>query len=452
MSTSATSVFTGTSTFSSDFAQVVTRAQQIASLPMNQLTAENTTLTSEQGALSSLSSTFSSLQASLLALDPLVSAGNYAISYSDSTVASATASNGALLGNYSLHVIDPGSQASATSLMGVADPTTSSISTASSFRLIANGQEYDNITPASNTLSSLADAINSATQGSVQATIVNMGSTASPNYQLSLQNSNYGALPITLDDGNGGDDLLGTPTTATSVQYQVNGQPATGDPLTSDTRSLTLAPNLTVTVLAAGTTNINVYQSTSDVTNQLTAFVKAYNTAEQALDAQRGSGGPLSGQGVINTISQAMQAVSGYRSTSGSIRSLADLGITFDKTFTMVFDPSVLSAAAQKDPQSVNTFLGNSTTGGFLKAANDSLNSLTDSTTGAIPVTLLQIAGVISDNTAKITGDQDQINTLTANLNAQMAAADAAIAEMQQQAIYFANMFDAMSTDQSSLK
>ena len=40
---------------------------------------------------------------------------------------------------------------------------------------------------------------------------------------------------------------------------------------------------------------------------------------------------------------------------------------------------------------------------------------------------------------------------MTVNLNAQMAAADALIASLQQQVTYFTSMFEAMRTNQASL-
>ena len=243
MSTSTSAVFTGSSTYSSDFAQVIKRAQQIASLPISLLNNEKTTLTSQQTALGALGSSFTSLQASLLSMDSAMSSGNYGVTYSNSAVASATASTGALLGTYSLQVVDSGSLGSATSAVTgaatVTDPTKSNISSAFAFSLTANGQQYNNIVPTTNTLSGLADAINTATNGAVQATVVNMGSASAPSYQLSVQNTKYGSQPITLNDVNGGANLLANATPGTSVQYRVNGQPATGDPLSADTRTLT---------------------------------------------------------------------------------------------------------------------------------------------------------------------------------------------------------------------
>src|SRR4051794_34523421 len=144
MSSSTSSIFTGSSTFSNDFAQVITRAQKIASLPISLLNNQKNSLTAEQSALNSLSVAFSSLQASVIALSSAANGSNTAVSYSDSSVATATAASGVLPGVYSIEVVDPGSLASATSAAaGVTDPATTSISSAGSFTLHANGKVFD---------------------------------------------------------------------------------------------------------------------------------------------------------------------------------------------------------------------------------------------------------------------------------------------------------------------
>jgi flagellar hook-associated protein 2 len=451
MSTSTSPIFNGTSTFSADFSQVISRAVSIASLPINELNTTKTTLTGEQSALSSLSDTFASLQSAVSAIGTATSSGNYAVSSSDSTVASASAASGALLGTYSLEVVDPGSQARAASTATVTDPTTDSISSSPVFTLMANGQTYNNIMPppGANTLTSLVSAINTATQGAVQATIVNVGSPSQPSYQLSVQNTAYGDLPITLNDGSG--NLLGAPTIATPVQYRINGQPdASHDPISSDTRSLILSPDLSVNVLKAGSTDITVGQSTTAIANAINGFVKAYNSAAQSLGGQRGSGGgALAGQSLINTLSQSLDAITGY-SNSGPIQSMADLGLTFDSNGVLSFDSSVLSQAAQRDFSSVINFLGSPTSGGFLQTAANTLNGILDSTTGAIPALLNSISGEISDTDNQINRNQDRVDQLQKDLTAKMSAADAAIAQMQQQLTYVTNLFAAMTNTQQN--
>jgi flagellar hook-associated protein 2 len=450
MSTSSNAIFSGGSRYSNDFAQVIDRAVRIASLPINQLNNQQTQLSSESSALTSLSGTFTSLQSSISSLSSSLGGSTYSVSYSDGTVATALAGASALPGTYTLQVVDPGSRASVLSNATVTDPTTTSISSSGTFTLNVNGQSYDNIQPATNSLLSLASAINTATAGAVQATVVNVGSPATPSYQLSIQNQKYGPVSaLTLDDGSG--NILGAPTTATAVQYRVNGQPAV-TPISGDTRTITLAPDVTVSVLKAGSTDITISQSTAGLASGITGFVNAYNSALKALDGQHGqNNGSLAGQSIINTLSQSLRSLTGYAGT-GSIQSIAEIGLTFDKDGVLSFDSSVLSAAASKDFKGVTDFLGSATDGGFLKAATGVLNSITDSVTGILPTAISSVAGEIKNTNTQISQNQDRVDQLKERLSAQMAAADALIASMEQQVTYMTNLFTAMTANQNAMK
>lgn len=446
---SVSGVFTGNSTYSSDFTQVINRAVQIASLPIDQLTTEKSSLSNEQTALSNLANSFSSLQSALSSLNTAADTSRYAVSYSDNTVALASASSGALPGTYTVQVVDAGTQARANSTATVGDPAKTSISSATTFTLTVNGKTYADIKPAASTLNSLADAINSATKGDVQATVVNVGTNAAPSYQLSIKNGAYGASTITLTGDNA--NLLGEPSAATSVEYRINGEPG-GSPLSSDTRTLAIAPDLSLTVLKAGTTDVTVGQSTSAIVAALNGFVTAYNAVTTALDGQRGSSnGPLSGQSIVSTLAEAMRQIAGY-SGAGSVKSISDLGLTFDKNGVLSFDAATLTATASKDFKGVTDFLGSvSGTGGFLKAANDSLKSITDSTSGVISAASSSVARQIAATDTRIADTQERVDQMKYNLNAQMAAADALIASLQQQVTYFTSMFSAMQTNARSM-
>ena len=222
MSTSSSPIFTG-SRFQRLLAKVISRAVSIASLPMNQLSNDVTTLGSEQTTLSSLSTTFSTLQSAVSSLNTAASSGNYSVSSSLTTVATATASNSAMPATYTLEVDYGGTPSTAASTTTVTHPTTQSISSAGNFTLSANGQQYTIVPPPdSNTLHSSVTAINSETQGAVQATVVNIGTFSQPSYELSLQSTMFSADDITLDDGSG--NILGATSEGSPLQYRVNGQ------------------------------------------------------------------------------------------------------------------------------------------------------------------------------------------------------------------------------------
>src|SRR5271157_4917278 len=122
--------FNGSSTFSSSFQQVLTRAVQLASLPMQQMQNNVNDLTNQQNELTKLESTFVSLDTAVSAIDS-AAAGTISTTVSDPTVVSATASSSALPGTYSILVNSLGSYTTTLSQAGspvVADPTTQGIS------------------------------------------------------------------------------------------------------------------------------------------------------------------------------------------------------------------------------------------------------------------------------------------------------------------------------------
>src|ERR1700733_9115157 len=105
MSTSSATpiTFSGSSTYSSAFQQVITRAVGIASLPMQALQSQVTTLTSQQSELSAVGADFSALQSALQAVGT-AAAGSPVAQVSDASAISATATAGALAGTYTIQV------------------------------------------------------------------------------------------------------------------------------------------------------------------------------------------------------------------------------------------------------------------------------------------------------------------------------------------------------------
>ncbi len=436
MSSTPSTLQASTSKYSADLQQVLSRAIAIASLPLNQLNSQLTTLQNRSTALNSLNGKFAALQSALQGVSNAVVSASAQVS--DSSVLTAQSDATAKAGSYAIHVVTAGAPSSALSqgtLPVVTDPSTQSISAASSFTLTVDGTPVT-VTPAANTLSALADAINSS-GANVSATIVNLGSPSAPDYKLSLQSTKLGNITIQLNDGT---DLMGTLSAGSEAQYQVNGNPAT--PISSDSSTVTIAPGVTVDLLASGDSTVVVSQSSSAQANALSSFVAAYNAAVDALNANRGSGGgALTGDALINTLSQSLRNMSGFTGGAGSVQNLTDLGLTFDKTGHLNFDQTVFANASAAHPSDLSAFLGSPSTGGFLKDATDVLSGLADPATGAIEATVTSALTAIDNQNQKISDEQTRIDTITTALTAKISTADALIASLEQQANYFTTLF-----------
>jgi flagellar hook-associated protein 2 len=430
--------FSGSSTFSADFQAVIERVVSRAQIPLQTKQAQVSALNGQQSALNQLTSTLTGVQLAVDALSDAVN-GPPVVTVSDGTALSGTATSTALKGTYSVQVDDIGSSTTTLSLDGltsVSDPSISSVSSSRSFTLTVNGVGHS-LTLASGTLDALVDAVNNASAG-VQATIVNVSSTSTPDYRLAISSTGFGGDTIQLNDGSA--DLLNTLSTGTPVKYKINGSPVD---IQSNSRDVTLSPGLTVSLKKTTTSPVTVTTgpSIASLNSALSGLASAYNAAFDNLTQHRGqNGGALSGQSIVYTVTNALRAIAQYAGGSGSVASLTDLGLALGSTGHLNFNPGNVTDSTVA---AAKAFLGNETSSGFLKTAKDRLTSLTDASTGVLQVNVQTIQDRIKAETKLIADDQSRISTLQQNLLNQLSRADAVIAGLQSQANYFQQVFQA---------
>jgi flagellar capping protein FliD len=301
------------------------------------------------------------------------------------------------------------------------------------------------ITPDDNTAESVAGAINEnvAASAKVTATVINKGTEETPDYRIQLEANDVGALPLDIVDAN----LQNQTTAGALAQYVVNNS---GKVVTSSSRQVTVSDGLTVSLLSSNSGNpvsITVSRSTSALISSLAAFTTAYNDVVDELDLQRGaSQGSLGGQSIVSDLKDALRGISTYNEFGGPIMFGLELGTDGHLTF----DQFKLFYADLSSSASVTNFFGSASGGGFIKLATDALTKVEDSTSGLIAKAKSNIQTQIDDTNTKISDKQAQVDALNERLLAQMSAADAAIAAMEQQYSYLYSMFSAMDTANKS--
>ena len=438
-----TGIFTGTSAYSQDFQNVINRAVAIASMPITLLTDQQTTLTNQSNELSTVDSKFAALQSAIQGISDAMSGSSFQTTISDPTAVSASVSDGVAEGVYSINVISPGSYASSLTTNtwnSTADPS----GNPSTYSLVVGGQSYS-FTPTDNSAATVASTINSQFGNMVNATAVNVGSTASPEYKISLQSTSLGPNTLDIQDSSGNSLQTQQQPPGEEAEYQVDNS---GANVYSTTSTVTIATGLTVDLLAASTgpVDITVTRSTSALDSALSTFASAYNAAATELDNQRGqTGGPLQGQAIVNSLSQALASISTY-SSSDSIGNLHNLGLDLGANGQLTYTETTLLSTDFGNSSGVDTFLGSATGGGFLEAATNTMTSLEDPTTGLIKTTEADLTSQISALGTTISAKQTQVSNLQTQLQNQMAQADAAISTMEQQYSYLTSMFSAMQT------
>ena len=440
MSTSPVTGFQGISTFAGDLQQAFNRAVAIASLPIQQLTNAKNRFDGQAAELGQFGTLFTNLENAVQALSSSGGSNSLAATVSDPSVLQANAGAGALTGTYTIQVLDPGSFSSSLSNAGspvVTDPSSQSISSSTSFTLTVGGTNYT-IHPSSQSLNNLAQAIN-ASGAPVQATVINLGSPSAPDYRLAIQATNLGNVAIQLNDGT--NNLLNSVATGTNGSYTVNGQPPGG--ISTDSRSVTIGPGLTVNLLAAGTSTVTVAGSPTGISNALTSFVNAFNAIVAEIGKNRGqAGGELAGDSVLQTMQSVLRQVINYTAPSGNITSLTQLGVEFTQQGTLTFNQSTLTSLPPDQISQALSFFGDANSGGFLQSATNSLNNLTDPVSGLLTGDLQSVEEQSQHEAQAISDATDRLNQLQTNLQAQLAAADALIATLQQQTQFIDGLFN----------
>ena len=144
------------------------------------------------------------------ALSSAFGSSSFTSNIDDGSAGVVNLSDSATTGSWSVNVSDYGASTTfvLSGLAGVADPSTSAYvsSSAESIVIDADGPGSGaavtlSLHPANQSLNALVDEINKVAGTKVQASIVNVGSGSSPNYQLSLQSRTVSPADIKLVDG-----------------------------------------------------------------------------------------------------------------------------------------------------------------------------------------------------------------------------------------------------------
>ena len=121
---------------------------------------------------------------------------------------------------------------------------------------------------------------------------------------------------------------------------------------------------------------------------------------------------------------------------------MSDIGLEFDQTGHLTLDATTFNQAAATNMSDVLNFLGSASgQTGVIGAASSVLTGINDSTNGILPQETTTLGNELTTLGNQINDDQTNVNQLQSNLTAQMAAADASIATLEQQSSYLQMMF-----------
>jgi flagellar hook-associated protein 2 len=369
---------------------------QVEQQPLTALAQKEASYQAKLSAFGTMQGALSTLQTAAQALKNSSTFTGKSATASDSTVLSASATNTAAAGSYSVTVKQLAKFNAIRSDTNYAN-TTDTFNTGTLSISVGGGTAVDvTIDSNNNTLTGIRKAINDANTG-VTASIVNDGTTN--RLVLSSKTSgSAGQISVSVSNESSGEtySLGGLDTTSGSIfvtqtaddaMLDVNGIAITrSSNVVSDAiEGVTL--NLTKgTQLNPATTTVTVAANTSGVTSAVDAFVKAYNDSVgqlktlTAYDTANKKASVLTGDSTARSIQAQLNSLvwSNVSGVNGGISSLSDIGISLQKDGKLSVDSSKLSAALADPTKDVASLFTQTTDGnkGIAVRFNDMLTGI----------------------------------------------------------------------------
>lgn len=453
-----------------DINGIISKLMQVEQQPLIALARKEASYQSKISALGSLQSALSSLKTAASAMVPSTGQTaaakytSYSATVADSTIASASASTGAVAGAYSLEVT---SLAKSHQLMSAAylSGETTVVGAVGETIVIERGSVSGGIftgktgtspititiDDTNKTLAGIRDAINAAKAG-VTATIVT---------------GDTGAQLVLTGDSPGTKDIIRTTGTLAAMNYNpvdqsgslTQKQPATdaviklnGVTVTKQSNTITDALTGVSLTLAKETTSATTVTVSKNTTSTLTAsfaaLAKAYNDLAKAMnelgsyDAETQKGGPLLGNTTLRSVESRMRRVLGEvpAGATGTYTRLAQVGITLQRDGTMAVDSSKLQTAATADFESVTSLA--SALGSALKSATDSMVG----TGGTIPSATAGLNASINDINDRREAFALRLTQVEARYRKQFTALDTMISSMNSTSAYLTQQLASLSS------
>jgi len=441
-----------------DTAGIVSKLMAIEATPLNQLTKNQDSFQTKITAYGQIQSNLSQFQSSVLGLSNINALKTVTATSSDSSIVSATATSGAVAGNYAITVnqlaqaqqLVSNGQSSATAAIGSGTPTTVTFDfgtiTGTKTNQIynagttftSNGVASKSITvdSSNNTLSGIRDAINGAGMG-VTASIINDGS-ASP-FRLIITNNQTGVANsmriLVSGDASVSGLMTEDPTDPTKQNFQET-TAALNANLTIAGVSVTKASNVITDAISGvsltlnktnvgSTVNLSLTNNTSGLSTSITSFVSSYNTLNNSLksltsyDLTTRKGAELYGESTVRAISRQIKnlVLTSLPKDSNPFLVLNNIGITFQKDGSLGIDNTKLNNAITNNYGAVtNLFAANASTSDALVKFT---SSTSDTQVGSYPVNVATMPSqgkLVGNSPAGLVIDGTN-NTLSVTLN-----------------------------------
>jgi flagellar hook-associated protein 2 len=413
------------------------------------LVVEQRDAQSRQSALGTFASKLATLKAAVDKLrDPTRALARTATS-SDADVLGATAGSGALAGTTEITVDWLARSSIATSANGKssADAVVAAGSGSFSFQ-VGDGDVQTVPIDGTTTLGGLATAINDLDAG-VTATVVNLGTTAAPDYRLRVASRETGTeneITIVTDDTDLG---VAVTQTARDAQFTVSGF---ATPFTRSSNVINdVIPGVTLTLKdSGGPVSVTVatdaeavrtdVEAVVNAFNDLVAYVEQQSTVEQdASSSDRDVvSGPLAFDGTVRAIIEGLRTSisAAVEDLDETYSLLAEVGVTSTQDGRLALDADALEAALGSDEGGVAAlFAGSGAAGGVFDRVYDYIAGVTQAG-GLLETRTEGIATTLESLQSRIDAGELQVSAFEQNLRDTFTSLELLVSRLQSQSAF----------------
>ena len=443
-----------------DVEGIIAKLMQVEQQPLAALASREAQFTSRLSTLGTISGALSAFQTAATALKTAGSTTAYGFSSADTTSVTGSAGTTSAAGTYSVTVTQlaqaqrlvASGQTALGANIGDGTPTTLSFS----FGTVAGGT-FDNnagtysgatftadpartavqvqIDIKNNTLAGIRDAINAANAG-VTAAIVNDG-TATP-YRLTITSNATGATNSLKIDVSGNAALATLLASDPAGSQNLRQTQAALDANLSISGIAINRPTNTVSDAIQGVTfkvsklasdvTVTIARDSTNITSALKGIVDSYNDANKAIQSATGLKAVLQGDSSTVSVLTRLRSALGtiLNGDGGSITSLSQLGLSFQKDGSLQFDSSKAQGAIDADPASVMS---------VVTSFGKSLSTLADSLVGPEGAMQAHTDGInrsIADLTRRSDAISRRLVGVEARYRKQFTALDVLLSNLQQ--------------------
>lgn len=315
-----------------------------------------------------------------------------------------------------------------------------------------------------NTLAGLKTAINNS-GAAVTASIVNVGTSGSPDYRIIVQSKNTGTANAVTVSGTligGTDPFAGggqVVQAAADALFSVNGLTVTRS---SNTISDVL-PGVTFILRREGnhdgvvdstdaSADVTVSVDSTSIKSAIKQFVDSYNAVNKIVNAQFALNpdtkrqGVLAGDAALRGVASRLRAeLSAPGGIGAGIQYLSDIGITFQKDGSLVLDDGKLTNVLESDAQGVSR-LFTAVQNGIGKRIPDTVDSFISTIGGSLTTRQQGIQNNIDRIDQKIASEEARISTLQDRLTQQFSSLEQLVSQLKSQGDFLTQQLSALST------